>query len=52
MRTMGSSGYHCNRHSVATHGLRQTIHGYMLLVPTNQRVPKKLIKECYITSHK
>ena len=51
MKTMCPPGYH---HSgfVATHALGHIMYGYTLLVPTNQRVLKKLSKEHNVSGHK
>ena len=44
MKTMCPPSYH-NNGSVPTHALEHMMYGYILLVPMNQRVLKKLSKE-------
>ena len=47
MKTLCPPGYHHNG-SMATHALGYMMHGYILLVPINQRVLHKLSKITYI----
>ena len=49
MKTMCPPGYHHNGFA-AIHALGQMICSYTLLVPVNQRVLKKLSKECIISA--
>ena len=51
MKTIFPHGYHPNGF-VATHGFRHMMYGYTLLVPMNQRILNKLIKECNISTYK
>ena len=50
-KTMCHPAYHHNDF-VATHALGSMIYGYTLLVPMNERVLNKLIKECNVRVHK
>ena len=51
MKTMCPPGYH-NNDFVAIHAFGHMMYGYILLVPMNQSVLKKLIKERNISGHK
>ena len=51
MKTMYPPGYHLNGF-VATRALGHIMYSYTLLAPINQRVLKKLSKECNISGHK
>ena len=51
MKTLCPPAYHRNGF-VATHALGHKMYGYTLLVPMNQRVLNKQIKECNIRGHK
>ena len=50
-KTMCPPGYHRNDF-VANHAFGDMMYGYILLVPMNQNVLNKLIKECNESGHK
>ena len=51
IKTLCPPGYH-HKGFMATHALGHMMYGYTLLVPMNQRVLRKLSKECNISGHK